>query len=246
MKQSNGLPMIKGNVKGFEEATSDDIVIPRVKLVQKMSNEIDDYEDMKPGMLINSISKDNIGGKKNELEFIPLDFNKTRIKWFPFDEGGGIDCKSDNNLMGTKYGECARCKHIDFGKEGQPPECTLIYNYPSIIIGYQEEFPIYISMFKTSMGVGKQLNAIVKLAQASGIAECYANRFILGTQQQEKEGQKYYVYTIRTSDKQVNKTMLKNLEILYNMVKLAKEQGKIKVEDIENESSEEDLEDKEY
>lgn len=222
------MPFIEG-AKGFEEMGSQDMVIPRVKLVQKQSKEIDEYDDIKPGMLINSITKEFVAPPKtNQLEFIPLGAYKTRIKWIPFVDGGGIDCRSEDGLSGM-YGECELCSHAEF-KDNRAPECTLIYNYPSVILGVQEEFPISITMFKTSTGTAKQLNAMVKLSQASGIAECYANVFTLGTMQQEKEGQKYFVFNVRASSKKVSKEAMKKLEILYNMVKMARQAGRMRVD----------------
>jgi len=236
------MPVIAG-AKGFEEIGQQDIVIPRVKLIQKQSREIDEYEDIKPGNLINSITKEFVADpKKNLLEFIPLDSYKTRIMWIPFSEGGGIECRSDDGLNGTIHGECERCSNSEFGKDGQAPACTLIYNYPSIILGIQEDFPISITMFKTSTGTAKQLNAMVKLAQASGIVECYANVFLLGTIQQEKEGQKYFVFNVRAAGKKIPKDFMKKLDILYNMVKLARQQNRMKVDitGLEEEMSGED------
>ncbi len=206
----------KGGVvfKGFEGFTQEDITIPRVKIVQKSSAETE--EGIQPGTIINSLTKEILGDKNGIVKFIPLDGFKTRIKWMPIGEGGGIDCISSDAIIGSKFGRCSECGFKEFGEDQAPP-CTLIYNYPSLIEGHLE-FPISISMFKTSIGTAKQFNSLVRLAQASGDAECFARKYELSVVKKQNEKGTYWVFKVSPAGK-VSKEEYNIAQTMFEMIK---------------------------
>ncbi len=64
---------------GSAPVTSNDIMIPKIILMQKMSKKLDTNEDLKEGDLIDSLTDEKIGGLKNPLEIIPFHLEKV---WF--------------------------------------------------------------------------------------------------------------------------------------------------------------------
>ena len=78
---------------GFEEATSDSYQIPMLKLLQKMTDEADSdnpayIEGAKPGMFMNSVSKDLYDGKAG-IQVIPCYYRRMFAEWIPRDEADG-------------------------------------------------------------------------------------------------------------------------------------------------------------
>lgn len=82
----------KGSNRGNEEVKPDDLSIPRVKLLQKMSDEVDRHhanyiEGAKDGDFINSLTHQNYG---TELYVINLKFTDDFVVWRSRDAGGGL------------------------------------------------------------------------------------------------------------------------------------------------------------
>lgn len=78
---------------GYEEADQDSYAIPFIKLLQKMSPEVDEaageyVEGAKAGMFYNSSNGDLADGKTGIL-ILPLHFVRRFHHWAPREEGGG-------------------------------------------------------------------------------------------------------------------------------------------------------------
>ena len=84
VKEASGL--------GNENITSDHLTVPRVKLLQQLSNEVDpnheDYlEGAKPGDFFNTVTNELIG---REIYVINLIFKEEFVVWRKLSEGGGL------------------------------------------------------------------------------------------------------------------------------------------------------------
>ena len=84
------LTLVEGASRGNENVGSN-IQIPRVKLLQKMSNEVDRHhkhymEGCEPGHFINSLTDHNYG---NDVYVISLTFNIEFVVWRDMEKGGG-------------------------------------------------------------------------------------------------------------------------------------------------------------
>jgi hypothetical protein len=76
---------------GFEDTTSDDYALPFLKLLQKMSPEVDpdsgQYLDgARPGMLLDSAT----GELMETVNFIPCFYRRAIVEWRDRDSGGGF------------------------------------------------------------------------------------------------------------------------------------------------------------
>src|ERR1035437_4670134 len=93
-----------GNQAGMENVEQGDLLLPRLGLCQALSphkrkSHALYIEGLEEGQLFNTVTKEIYG---EELEVIMLFFFKNRIKYFPIDDGGGIDCISPNGIDGGR------------------------------------------------------------------------------------------------------------------------------------------------
>ncbi len=145
---------------GFETVDMEIIQIPRVKIVQKTSEEFDDGVPFLS--LVNSVSKDILkkGTKAgSEITIIPVRFTKSRIYFADMKEGGGLLCRSFDAIkgVGDPGGTCGSCDLKNWDQETDaPPACSVMLNFFSIVRDYQSTLPLVISFGKTSMKAGKQ------------------------------------------------------------------------------------------
>lgn len=84
--------MSKGTGRGNEEVNASHVTIPRVKLLQKMSDEVDRHhigyiKDAKDGDFLNSLTKENYG---DSIYVIPIKFKEEFAVWRKRDAGGGL------------------------------------------------------------------------------------------------------------------------------------------------------------
>ena len=80
--------------EGFEEADRDSYAIPLLKLLQKMSPEVDEadgayIEGAKPGMFFNNATS-RMGDGKTGILIVPVHFSRRFLQWMPREDGGGF------------------------------------------------------------------------------------------------------------------------------------------------------------
>lgn len=159
----NGTAMTRpGNtIPGLEGVEQDMLIIPRLKLVQKMSVEADPPYEIKPGSIVNSVTKDVLAALTKDgasLVLIPLLNKKSRLFFKPMSEGGGLLCQSQDGFtgIGDPGGSCAECP-MNQWNDDEPPKCTELYNIFCLVRGYDYPIPLTASFGKTSFKAGKAL-----------------------------------------------------------------------------------------
>lgn len=170
----------KGNQQGMEDVKSDDLLLPRLGLCQALSPQRRKSDPayiagLEEGQLFNTVTGEIYG---TEMEIIMLYFFKNRIKYFPIDEGGGIDCISINGTDGGRISPvgCASCKFSQWGNGftddehgNDAPECTLYHNYMSV----NEGVPLALSYKSTGIKLSKRLLATVRITNLPMYAKKY-------------------------------------------------------------------------
>lgn len=83
---------MKGQGRGNEDVKASDMQIPRIKLLQKMSDEVDRHhanyvKDAKDGDFLNSITRENLG---TTLYVVSLKFKEEYTVWKDRTKGGGL------------------------------------------------------------------------------------------------------------------------------------------------------------
>ena len=146
--------------RGFEGGiTQEDLIIPRAKLIQALSPEITEGLGVKPGAIINSLTKEVLPD-----EFIPVFMFKNYIRFNPrskadpnFDpafEPGAVVWKSTDPEDPKVVAETR------FGPNGEKPIATTFLNFFSCFPGVS--MPVIVSFSKTSYKAGRQLLSLAK------------------------------------------------------------------------------------
>ncbi|MEK7679792.1 MAG: hypothetical protein AAB356_06345 [Deltaproteobacteria bacterium] len=146
--------------RGFEGGiTQEDLIIPRAKLIQALSPEITEGLGVKPGAIINSLTKEVLPD-----EFIPIFMFKNYIRFNPrskadpnFDsayEPGAVIWKSTDSEDPKVLSETR------FGPNGEKPIATTFLNFFSCFPGVP--MPVIVSFSKTSYKAGRQLLSLAK------------------------------------------------------------------------------------
>ena len=183
---------------GFEETKAEDIIIPRIKVIQALSPERVDGE-ANEGDVINSLTKENVAGKK----FIPIKQYYTNIRWDP-DRGADtrILCRSFDGKIGEDENGtlvCAKCRKNQFdntktGKAAQPT-CTAYLNFLGFMEG--EPMPVVLSFARTNYNEGKKLLSIAKSMRAAAWNYCYT----LSSKKVTKDKQAWFIMTTAMAGK---------------------------------------------
>ena len=128
----------KSERKGLEQIERADLVLPRLSICQAMSPQRKKSDplyikDLEEGDFFNNVTSQIYGA--GALRVIPLLFGKSRLYFKPFDEGGGLLCQSMNGKTGGSLNpSCEACPKQSWGEGGEKPACTLLYNYPSVLL----------------------------------------------------------------------------------------------------------------
>lgn len=176
--------------KGAENIDRADLEVPRLKLMQGLSPELDLFDNLKPGMFFHTA---------NEFVFdkpilvVPIFTDKRYLLWNPRDNGGGILARADDAVhwqpantefkvkLDKKDGgdevtwktadTVAASGLADWGSMNpkdtrSPPAATLMFNYLFAFPEYPDLMPAVFSFQRTSVGVGRKLNTKVKTSRA--------------------------------------------------------------------------------
>jgi len=175
-------PQQAGMTLGQQQLDPGDIVPPRVKIVQQMSQEAQGGKNARaePGDFFNTLTQANYGP---ELSFIPIITFKQRImlvrenrrkeidgaltaaRLEPLSDGDGLKCRSFDMIQGI--GEpgilCHDCP-LSRWDGNEPPLCTETYNVAGL---RAEDGELIIASFsKSSAKVGKRVFSIVRMSPA--------------------------------------------------------------------------------
>jgi hypothetical protein len=184
LANQTGMPL------GFEDDDANDMIIPRVKVIQTLSPERKD-KIANEGDIINSLTKEKLNGKV----FIPVFKFNNNIWWRDRSEGGGIRCIARDGKLGTMSDGttllCASCKRCEFdntkqGKESLPT-CTKYINFFGFFAG--ERMPIILSFAKTSYNEGKKLYSLAKVTMQN----MWNYGYTLNEKLQAKGGNEWFI-----------------------------------------------------
>lgn len=193
MNQQNGDLVAYDNnyAYGFEDSKSEDLIIPRIKVIQATSAERADGTASE-GELINSLTGENVQDKR----FIPIKQYYSNIEWNPERRSEPrILCRSLDGKTGSseEYGMriCAQCRRNQWnnnltGKEAQP-KCTTYLNF----LGFFEDnpMPVVLSFAKTNYNEGKKMLSIAKSMRAA----IWNYAYTLSSKRIAKDGNTWYI-----------------------------------------------------
>lgn len=167
-RDETNLAVNNGLIYGFEETRNEDIIIPRIKVINALSPERQDGLAAE-GDVINSLTVESVVGKK----FIPIKQYYSNIWWNPDRNADNrVICRSLDGRIGNGEGVtlgCAQCKknqwdNSKMGKDAQPI-CTSYLNF----LGFfeNEPMPVVLSFAKTNYNEGKKMLSMARSLRAS-------------------------------------------------------------------------------
>lgn len=121
-----------GFVPGTEEESPDDVAMPRLRLLQSTSTEVQEG-DSKPGTIRHSLS----GEEFEKLEIIPLFLRKSRIHFDPENIKGAPICFAPDAKQSRSGSFClTECPHDDahLWRDNEPPRCDLVKSFPCLLL----------------------------------------------------------------------------------------------------------------
>jgi hypothetical protein len=146
---------------GSEGMTKDDVMIPRLSILQQMSDQVNkrhgSYIDgAEPGMIMDNVANVSFDGEKG-ITVVPISYRRAHIEWKP-DRGGLVN---DHGSSSDCLESCQRGdKGEYFTSEGNEIVPTGEY-FVFVIDGDGNHTPALLSMSKSQMKKAKQWNAMI-------------------------------------------------------------------------------------
>ena len=176
------------SVKGQENITADDLIIPRLGLVQDLSpqrkaNKPEYIEGADSGMLFNNVTSELYG---STINFVPVYFRKEWCIWKLQSAGGGFFGAHTSEALAMEAFQDA-----DYDDEYEIVD--MAQHFGMVLHENRRPEEIVISMSKSKMKVNRQLNTLVKMAGGDRFSRVYK---ISAVEDQNKEGQDYYNFGV--------------------------------------------------
>ena len=196
--QSDQVPdyIKQDSARGSENVGQDDIVIPRLEIIQALSPQVKDGDpkfnpDARPGMLINSVTGQVYG---KEVMVVPVIYTKQWLVWRkrkdkdgkPLQGGffGAYNTPMDaEDRMMKEGGEAANIEVLD-----TPQHLCLLVNFNT---GSVDE--VMLSMPRTKAKISRQWNTMVRMAGGDRFSRVYRVTTAL---EKNSAGQDYYNYVV--------------------------------------------------
>jgi hypothetical protein len=202
--------------RGSENVTTDDIVIPRLEVIQALSPAVKDgdpgfIEGARPGMLMNSVTKQVYG---KEVMVVPIYYTKQWLVWKkrkdengkPLEGGFFGAYNSPMEAEDRKQQEGGDANHIEI--IDTPQHLCLLINMST---GSIDE--VMISMPRTKAKISRTWNSMVRLAGGDRFSRVYR----IAAQLEKKTQGDYYNFVVAQSGFPA-KTLYERAEKLYTQV----------------------------
>ena len=146
--------------------SSDDLLIPRLQLAQKMSPELDEndakyIDGIKAGNFFNSVSREIY----TEIDVIPCHSRTSYTEWVPRDQGGGRVAEHDADSPDVKSAETHVSddgKRKDIMQNGN--ELVIADEFYSFIVKEDGDYePVLISMKSSQRKVAKRWRTLISM-----------------------------------------------------------------------------------
>ena len=204
-KLATGQLMEFDDNEGFEGEDHDSAAIPRLKILQKSSQEVDEdgggyVKGAKAGMVINTVTSDLYNAKDDPIIVVPCYYEKVYIEWIPLEDGGGFvasfPAAEGNVLIETLEKDDRGIPHTEDGHEIRDTR-----EHFMLIIRDGIFEPVVSSFTSTKIKKSKAWFTMMKMARLDGHPlrqpPMFAFSYELKTVIETKDQYTYYNWDIR-------------------------------------------------
>ena len=179
----------QGPARGSENVGQEDIVIPRLELVQDLSGYVKKNDpqynpDAEAGMIVNTVTMELFPALG--VLICPVVYSRHELLWIPRAKGGGFrgsyatkaEAREAADLLEEMTEMVSTPQHLCLHLvKGKPPA------------------EVVISMPKTKEKISRRLNTLVRLAESDRFSRCYR----LGSVQESGAKGDYYNFSIESA-----------------------------------------------
>jgi hypothetical protein len=209
-----------GNVKNHDNFDSSDVVIPRIKLLQGISPEVEQFNEAKAGNYWHTGLDMSLG---SEMKFVVVDRRKKYLLQAPIQDGQGILARADDaktwdrtgkwqvKIKGVKNPVTWEISDLDVEESGMtkwgtsipenedsPPAATLFYDYLVFLPDHMDLGPAVISLARSQIKKAKKgLNDKISMHGNNG-RPMQALVFVATVVEEQSEGQTYKNWAFRS------------------------------------------------
>ncbi len=178
----------EGPARGSEQAGMEDIILPRILLLQQLSPQLDEsapeyIEGAKAGDIVNSLTGENYG---KEVTIVPVYFRKEVVIWKKREKGGGFCGSYKTRDEANRALMTLEPPVADYDVEDQATQFVLVIKEDG---GVDQAV---ISFSRTKMKTSRKLQSLIRLA---GV-DSFAGQYKLSSVQEQSDMGKYYNFAV--------------------------------------------------
>lgn len=185
---------------GTEDIRSEDILLPRLRIVQPTS--LDSEDAM--GEIRNSVTEETY----EKIIVIPLTVRHGRILFPPEETHSGPICRSTDAIVSTEGQNCKECLKSHWGGEDghEPPLCAETIDFPCLL---EDGTMCALSLKRSAIKEAKKLISIVKFKNVP----FFFLRLEVSTEKGEGQKGVYYVPKLKVIGETTNEERKRSLEL---------------------------------
>lgn len=201
---------MKKGARGAENVGQEDLVIPRLEIVQSLSpcrkrGDPAFIEGAEEGMMYNSVTRELYG---REVTLVPVAYKKDFLLWKDRKKGGGL-----RGVFPTaELAEDAR-QQLEDRDDVEAIDTAQHFCYLVKPNGQIEE--IVVSMSKTKMKVSRKWNTLIRIAEVDSFAKMYK---MSGVMQTNANNEDFYNFEIAPLPGFVDEQLYNRAEKLWEMI----------------------------
>ena len=226
---------------GVDDLGSEDLAIPFIKILQKMSDELDELDDAKAGDIYNTVTKEIAHGKDG-IQVINCAYTLQYIEWEPRGSGTGAPHRiyaAGDDIPATERGEDNKDYVVD--GEGRYLERTA-QHYVLVLDGdgmtQQALLPMKSTQFKKSKQWNSAMRAL-KMKDAKGalfVPPRFAHVWNLTTTSEENKNGSWHGWVIEKDSVLEDATLYEESKLFAGSIGA----GQVKVQHVREEDSRDD------
>lgn len=169
------------------EVSSNDLVIPKLHLMQALSEMVAEKELAKAGDIVDAIDETVVGDSKKAVELVPFKVEKL---WYVIKENGDRG-ELDSIYPVTKENEG---QEREFEIEGEKYKRLFVYKYFFVREG--SSLPYIVTFKSTSLRAGKQLFTEMFIKNRMAGKSPAARTVLLSSEKQKNDKGVYYIWKV--------------------------------------------------